>query len=136
MRLPGGPHVRTDTHLVPGAEVPDAYDPGLATVAVRGETREIAVRRLTRALVEMTIVGVPNDVPLHVRLVRDPRFLAGEYDASFYSPALLKGDGDEGHRRALAVAAALAYVRHHLDFRPQLPEEALAGWFRESRRVP
>jgi acetyl/propionyl-CoA carboxylase alpha subunit len=136
MRLPGGPHVRTDTHLVPGAEVPAAYDPGLATVAVRGETREIAVRRLTRALVEMTFVGVPNDVPLHVRFVRDPRFLAGDYDASFFSPELLKGNGDQGHRRDLAVLAALAYVRHHLDFKPELPEEALTGWFRESRRVP
>jgi acetyl/propionyl-CoA carboxylase alpha subunit len=136
MRLPGGPNVRTDTHLVPGAEVPIAYDPGLATVAVRGETREIAVRRLKRALVELTFVGVPNDVPLHVRLVRDPRFLEGDYDTSFFSAELLKGDGDKRHRRDLAVAAALAYVRHHIDFKPELPEDALTGWFRESRRIP
>lgn len=136
MRLPGGPDVRIDTHLVPGADVPAAYDPGLATVAVRGETREIALRRLKRALVELTFVGVPNDVPLHVRLVRDPRFLSGDYDTSFFSPDLLKGDGDEGHRRDLAVASALAYVRHHLEFKPELPEEALTGWFLESRRVP
>jgi len=136
MRLPGGPHVRTDTHLMPGAEVSAAYDPGLATVAVCGETRKIALRRLRRALVEMTIVGVPNDVPLHVRLVGDPRFLAGDYDTSFFSLKLLKGNGDEGQRRDLAVAGALAYVRHQLDFKPELPEEALSGWFRESRRVP
>ena len=84
----------------------------------------------------MTIVGVPNDVPLHVRLVGDPRFLAGDYDTSFFSLKLLKGNGDERQRRDLAVAGALAYVRHQLDFKPELPEEALSGWFRESRRVP
>ncbi len=136
VRLPGGPGVRVDTYVFAGAEIGGRYDPSVAQVAVRGESRAEAVERLRRALQEFTLIGPPTNVPLQIRIVGDPLFAAGRYDHDFFSGEFLEGGGDERHRRDLAVAAALAYGARHLAFRPEIPERFMGGWHREGRRLP
>lgn len=136
VRLPGGPNVRVDTYVFPGAEVPAEYDPAVAKLTVWGEARDEAVRRLSRALEELTLIGPPTNVPLLLRIVRDPDFVRGVYDTGFFHKAHLEGFGDERHLRDLAIIAALSYAERNLAFRPSRSERLESGWIRDARRLP
>ena len=49
---PGGRGVRIDSHIYTGYEVPPYYDSMIAKLIVTGDTREIAIARMKRALPE------------------------------------------------------------------------------------
>ena len=85
LRLPGGPGVRVDTHIFSGYEVSPFYDPLLAKVIVVGATRDEAVRRGRRALSETVVGGLATNVDLHQAILRDQRFISGDYDLSYVS---------------------------------------------------
>ncbi len=76
---PGGPHVRVDSALFRGWQVPPHYDSLIAKIIVWGEDREAAIARMARALDETAIAGVRTTVPLHQRLLEAPDFRAGRY---------------------------------------------------------
>ena len=76
---PGGMHVRVDSGLYTGYQVPPYYDSMIGKLIVYGVTREDCIMRLRRALEEFVVEGMKTTVPLHQKLVRDPEFLAGDY---------------------------------------------------------
>jgi acetyl-CoA carboxylase, biotin carboxylase subunit len=77
---PGGPGVRMDTHVYPGYTIPPQYDSLLGKVLAHGRTREEALARMRGALDELLVEGIATTVPFHRAVLRDPDFLAGEYD--------------------------------------------------------
>lgn len=81
--LPGGPGVRVDTHIYAGYSVPPQYDSLLAKLLVYGENREEAMIRGRRALKSMIVEGIQTSIPLVLRILDDPRFIAGEIDTHF-----------------------------------------------------
>src|SRR5256885_6902240 len=56
LRVPSGPGIRWDAGIEAGNDVTLFYDPLLAKLITWGETREIAVQRMRRALRELVIV--------------------------------------------------------------------------------
>jgi acetyl/propionyl-CoA carboxylase alpha subunit len=76
---PGGPGIRIDTALVDGTVVPEYYDSLIAKIASSGRTRETVIQRLKGALSETIITGVETTIPLHQTILKDKRFLRGEY---------------------------------------------------------
>jgi acetyl-CoA carboxylase biotin carboxylase subunit len=52
----------------------------LITVA---QTREEAICTMERALSEFVIEGIKTTIPLHLRLMRDPNFRAGNFTTKF-----------------------------------------------------
>jgi acetyl-CoA carboxylase biotin carboxylase subunit len=54
----GGRGVRVDTHVYAGYEVPPHYDSMIAKLIVTGATRDIAIKRMRRALGEFMIEGL------------------------------------------------------------------------------
>ncbi len=83
IRFPAGPGVRVDTHLYAGYEIPQFYDSMIAKLIVWGETREIAIARMKRALSEFEIDGVPTTVKFHEAVLSHPAFVAGEFNTGF-----------------------------------------------------
>lgn len=77
VRLPGGPGIRVDTHVVDGTDVPPHYDSMIGKVVAHGATRDEALARLRGALAEMRVEGLPTNIPLHLRLLDDPGFTRG-----------------------------------------------------------
>jgi len=85
LRVPSGPYIRTDTGIYAGSEVTADYDPMIAKVIAWGPTRDIARRRLDRALMEFTIKGcTTNNMFLRQILAFKP-FVDGVYDTSVIS---------------------------------------------------
>lgn len=80
---PGGPGVRVDSHLYAGYEVPSYYDSLLAKVVCWGENRTEAIARMKRALTEMVVEGLPTTIPLFLKILDDPEFLAGKVNTDF-----------------------------------------------------
>ncbi|MDX6551461.1 MAG: acetyl-CoA/propionyl-CoA carboxylase, biotin carboxylase, biotin carboxyl carrier protein [Gaiellales bacterium] len=76
-REPAGPGVRVDSGIVEGAVISDLYDPMIAKLIVWDADRELARRRMLRALSEFEIEGVRSLVPLHIAVLEHPEFAAG-----------------------------------------------------------
>src|SRR6266571_2373695 len=81
--LPGGPGVRVDTYIYSGYTVPPFYDSMIAKVIVHARTRELAIARMKRALEVMVIEGIKTTIPLHLKIMDDPKFRAGDFSTSF-----------------------------------------------------
>ncbi|HEY1656475.1 MAG TPA: acetyl-CoA carboxylase biotin carboxylase subunit [Candidatus Tumulicola sp.] len=86
--FPGGPGIRVDTHLYPGAAVPPYYDSMLAKVVAYGDAREAAISRLERALGETVVEGVPTTIGLCLEILASHAFRSGHYDIGSL-PAML-----------------------------------------------
>ena len=76
---PGGPRVRFDSALFPGASVPPYYDSMLAKVIVCAPTRDGAIRKMRSALGELVIEGVEENSDLQLRILSNEEFLSGNY---------------------------------------------------------
>jgi len=74
---PGGPGIRVDTHVYAGYTVPPYYDSMIGKVIAYGATREQAIRRMRIALSEMAVEGIQTNIPLHLDLLHDLRFMRG-----------------------------------------------------------
>src|SRR5262245_45163547 len=74
---PGGPGIRVDSHVYAGYSVPPYYDSMIGKVIAYGATREQAIRRMRIALSEMVVEGIQTNIPLHLDLLHDMRFVRG-----------------------------------------------------------
>ncbi len=74
---PGGLGIRVDTHIYSGYCVPPHYDSMIGKIIVHGETREIAVARMTGALQEVVIDGIKTNIPLQRSIMSDEAFKKG-----------------------------------------------------------
>ena len=109
LRTPSGPGVRDDSGVYEGGEVSSYYDPLLSKLCVWAPTRELAVRRMYRALTEYIVTGIRTNLPFHLALMEHPEFIEGRYDTGFigrhtdvlHTAGTLEGD-------ALLVGAAIA----------------------------
>ena len=88
--LPGGPGVRVDTYVYSGYSVPPFYDSMIAKVIVHARTRDLAIARMKRALEAMVIEGIKTTIPLHLKIMDDPKFRAGDISTSFMEHFLLQ----------------------------------------------
>jgi acetyl-CoA/propionyl-CoA carboxylase, biotin carboxylase, biotin carboxyl carrier protein len=76
-REPAGPGIRVDSGVAEGSEVSGLYDPMIAKLVVWDEDRELARRRMLRALSEFEIEGPRTLIPLHRQILEHPDFIAG-----------------------------------------------------------
>jgi acetyl-CoA carboxylase biotin carboxylase subunit len=110
---PAGPGVRMDSGLYQGMRIPLFYDPLLAKLICWGEDRTEAIARLRRALDEYVIAGVRTTIPFAQWLMRQPRFLAGDFSTDYIAEewrpqALATVDGHDGDELTAEQVAALA----------------------------
>lgn len=80
---PGGHGVRVDTHVYAGYVIPPYYDSMIAKLICTAQTREEAISTMERALSEFVIEGVKTTIPLHLKLMKDPNFRAGNFTTKF-----------------------------------------------------
>jgi acetyl-CoA/propionyl-CoA carboxylase biotin carboxyl carrier protein len=77
-REPGGIGVRVDSGVRAGDAVSDLYDPLVAKLIVHDTTRELARRRMLRALHEFVVSGPATLLGFHRALLESQCFVDGE----------------------------------------------------------
>jgi len=90
---PGGLGVRVDSALYAGYSVPPHYDSLVAKLIAHGTTRAEAIARMRRALQEMVVAGIKTTLPLHIRIMDDPEFQAGNYTIHWLERFVARGAG-------------------------------------------
>src|SRR5262252_5990817 len=103
--LPGGPGVRVDTYVYPGYKVPPFYDSMIAKVIVHARTRELAIARMRRALDAMVVEGIKTTIPLHLKIMDNADFQAGNFSTRFMEEFLDKAKARETQAASNASAA-------------------------------
>jgi acetyl-CoA carboxylase biotin carboxylase subunit len=82
-KAPTGPGVRLDAGYAEGDVVTPNYDPMIAKLIVSGADRNEAIERSIQAIEAFDIQGIKHNLPLHLRILRDPTFRAGKLDTRF-----------------------------------------------------
>jgi acetyl-CoA carboxylase biotin carboxylase subunit len=73
----------------------------IAKLIVHGRDRQEAIARMRRTLELTVIEGIKTTIPLHLRILSDPDFVAGKVNTSFMDKLLARGQ--TGGRLAEAV---------------------------------
>jgi acetyl-CoA carboxylase biotin carboxylase subunit len=117
LHLPSGPGVRWDGGIEVGSEIGLFYDPMLAKLIVHAPTRDAAVDRMHRALLELTVEGVESSRDFHLRVMEDAEFRAGAIDIQWLErrlDSLLHVEPPAATKRKAALVAALIADRDRL----------------------
>jgi acetyl-CoA carboxylase biotin carboxylase subunit len=88
--VPGGPGVRVDTFAHSDCTIPPYYDSMIAKIIAHGRDRQEAIARMRRTL-EMTVIdGIKTSIPLHLRILSEPDFIAGRLNTAFMERYLVE----------------------------------------------
>lgn len=83
VHFPLGRNVRVDSHIYSGYTMPTFYDSMIAKLIVKAENRTSCIQLAKRCLEEFTIEGIKTNIPLHLKIVNDPDYLAGKINTNF-----------------------------------------------------
>ena len=81
--MPGGKGVRVDSHAYSGYEIPRYYDSMIGKIIVHAKSRKRAILRMQRALKETIIDGPKTTIPYQLAIMKDEKFISGNFDTSF-----------------------------------------------------
>jgi acetyl/propionyl-CoA carboxylase alpha subunit len=129
--------VRVDSSIFSGVEIPYFYDPMLAKLICWAADRTQAIERMKRALHEYVILGVHTNIPFHLQLLDDPRFVAGEVHTGFLDSEFKMAEpeaaaGEESI--ALLVAAVMSHERRSRNgAQPAVVNGPERGWAEAGR---
>ena len=128
LHLPTVENVRIDTALCDGYTVGLDYEPLLAKVMAWGKDREQATRTLQRALLELRLEGVKNNVPLLRSMLASKEFI----DANHHTGSVPHWV-EELRQKNLAHQSGLPAYLHHGNVRMDnsnghyIPEKEVAA---------
>ena len=139
LHVPSGPGVRWDGGVELGSEVGLFYDPMLAKLIVHAATRDAAIDRMQRALLELQIEGVETSREFHLRMMADDEFRRGDITIQWLEAKLpeLSTRKPPAHEvRAAVIAAALMAERDRKTVKPSISMPARdvpSAWQRAAR---
>ena len=113
-----GADVRVDTGVHEGGEISMFYDPMIAKLVTRGDTRDDAIRRMRDALDAYCIRGVDSNVAFLSAVFSHPRFVEGRLSTDFIADEYPDGFGADDVRLddpSVFVAVAAAVQRRYRD---------------------
>jgi len=133
---PSGNGVRDDSGVFQGYEVSIYYDPLISKLSTWGQTRAEAIARMKRALGEYKIGGIKSNLSFHLRLMRQPQFLEGDFDTSFIDrhPELMAQGDDARQIQVAIIAAAIKRFRDEAKLARRPAEtQTVSAWKRSAR---
>ncbi|MDH4262350.1 MAG: acetyl-CoA carboxylase biotin carboxylase subunit [Spirochaetia bacterium] len=104
---PGGIGVRIDGAAYKDYVIPGYFDSMLAKLTVSGMTWQETVARMRRSLSEFTLRGVKTTIPYQLEIMKNEKFIKGDFDTSFIAenPQLMEY---KEYRDSLDIILALA----------------------------
>ena len=74
---------RFDNCLYKGLEVTPDFDPMVGKLVTKGIRRNVAIRKMKAALDGLFIEGLKTNVPLHLTILKNDKFIEGVYSTNF-----------------------------------------------------
>jgi 3-methylcrotonyl-CoA carboxylase alpha subunit len=107
--------LRIDTGVAAGGEVSRFYDPMIAKLIVKANSRDCAIERMAQALKQTAVLGVKTNAGFLTDLVMHPGFAQGGVDTGFIDAHMteLSSSQRTTHTDAVAIAARLAWMKNH-----------------------
>jgi acetyl-CoA carboxylase biotin carboxylase subunit len=113
LHVPSGPGVRWDGGIEAGSDIGLYYDPMLAKLIVHAPNRALAIARMRRALLELTVDGIETSRAFHIRVMDHPEFQRGDISIQWLEQTLGELTGLTADRATLRLAAlASALITH------------------------
>jgi len=141
LRPASGPGIRDDGGVGVGYTVPVFYDSMIAKLVAWGGSRDQAVARMARALTEYQVLGIRTTIPFFLWLMRQPSYIAGDYDTTYLDRLLADRKGESFSELGAvdedlaAIAAALdAYLRASANAGAPSNAGDAARWKQAARR--
>ncbi|WP_103664733.1 acetyl-CoA carboxylase biotin carboxylase subunit [Gracilimonas amylolytica] len=107
-RVPTGSGIRVDAGVEEGQQITINYDPMISKLSVHGPDREIARKRMLRALDEYEISGCKTTIPFCEFTLNHPAFIEAKYDTHFvpdhFDPENMQETSNEAEVAALAAS--------------------------------
>ena len=130
---PGGSGIRVDSGVYVGYTIPPHYDSMISKLIAWGKDRNEAIARMRRALYEYVIVGTGTNIPFHMAVMENTRYIQGNIGTHFIEQetGLMKDMKEiieqkqtladrlpfksvqKGQIAALAAAAVVTRMYHH-----------------------
>ena len=85
-------------------EVSIHYDPMIAKLIIMGETREIAIQRMIRAIEDYVIVGVETTLEFGKFVLNHPQFLDGNFNTHFVENHFRSNEARKGEYDQLTIS--------------------------------
>ncbi|MBA2875366.1 acetyl-CoA carboxylase biotin carboxylase subunit [Thermaerobacillus caldiproteolyticus] len=82
-QAPEGENIRNETAVTSGMTVTPFYDPMIAKLITKGQTRQEAMTRMLQALEHYQIEGIKTNIPMLKEVVSHPAFQAGQTTTNF-----------------------------------------------------
>lgn len=117
-RIPSGPGVRVDTGVEEGQSVNINYDSLMTKLCVHGQSREIAINRMKRALQDYEIAGCRTTIPFCYFVMQHKAFRDAAYDTHFiqdyFNPDQMAFlDNTSANNDAAALASVLLQINEN-----------------------
>ncbi len=127
-RPPSGEGIRVEDGIRAGDKITTDYDPLLAKILARGDTRADAIRRLRGALAQTMLLGLKTNQSYLASILKQPAFVNGETTTNFLAEHPPEQKRPAGERALAVVAAALA--------RYQMDADSGPGYWRNNPSTP
>ncbi|RCK77288.1 MAG: Biotin carboxylase of acetyl-CoA carboxylase [Ignavibacteriae bacterium] len=99
LKSAAGAFIREDRGVDEGNEISVYYDPMISKLIAWGETRDIALKRMQRALEEYKLAGIKTNINACKWILNHKKFVEGDFDTHFienyYNPEIIKNKRDE-----------------------------------------
>jgi acetyl-CoA carboxylase biotin carboxylase subunit len=83
IHIPGGNGIRVDSCVYTGYTITPYYDSMIAKLIAYGATRDEAIRKMRSALYEFIVEGVETNIDFQLKILKNDKFMSGNYDTSF-----------------------------------------------------
>ena len=114
---PEGEGIRVDHGLQQGQDISPFYDPMVAKIIAWGEDRDIARRRLVRALEKTSLFGLPSNRAFLIDVLGKQAFIEGAATTAF-----IADNYPEGYREPVAAGAEVMAAGACLLYRASLAQ--------------
>lgn len=95
LSTPSGLGIRNDSGYDAGGSVPSNYDPLISKLVTWGPDRQTAIARMRVALQDYVVTGIRTNIPFHLKVMTDPRFISGGYTTDFVPELTDRGESLE-----------------------------------------
>jgi propionyl-CoA carboxylase alpha chain len=136
-KRPQGHGIRVDDGFEQGMDIPFYYDPMIAKLICKADTREAAIEKMIRAINEYEITGLETTLGFCKFVMQHDAFRSGNFDTRFvenyFTPAVLKTQSENEEELIAAM-----FATHLISSKPNnsvstKPEESKKSQWKTNR---